>query len=200
MTQAQVADRLGIHLTNYNALENSKRQLTLERMRDLASIFGVKPSEIIEPPPAPQSPMRAVAVKAYVQAGYWTESSEWPRDRWYDVAIPDDPALRGLRLHAAETRGPSMDLRYPEGTVLIFTDIEETGESPVPGHRYVVEREAADGTRETTVKRLDRAGDGRLWLVPESSDPGFSTPIPLEGEDGDTIRIRGRVVWSCQRE
>ncbi|PZR77896.1 MAG: phage repressor, partial [Stutzerimonas stutzeri] len=103
-------------------------------------------------------------------------------------------------LHGAESRGPSMNKRYPEKSAIIYTDIIETGESPKPGRRYIVEIERADGLRESTVKLLWRDDSGQLWLLPESNDPRYQSPIALNGNEGDTIRIVGRVTHSVQRE
>ncbi len=93
-----------------------------------------------------------------------------------------------------------MNKRYPEGTVLVFTDAMERPEDLVPGKRYLIERERADGLREATVKKLWQDEHGALWLVPESDDPRFQEAIALDGSDGDTIRILGRVKYAVTRE
>lgn len=146
--------------------------------------------------------VRTVRVAAHVQAGQWAETWEWPDDDQYEVAVPDEPQLAAFKLFAAETRGPSMNRRYPERTVVVFTDVDETHESPVPGKRYVVQRLRADGQREHTVKLLHRDEDGKLWLVPESTDPLFQSPISLEDgtNDGDVVAIIGRVHFAVTRE
>ena len=118
----------------------------------------------------------------------------------YDIAIPDDAEFSRLTLHAAETRGPSMNRTYPEGTVLVFLDNMEAEESPQFGKRYIVERERADGLREATVKTLQRDADGKAWLLPDSDDPRHQAPIEINGAEGDTIRLVGRVVYSITRE
>ena len=93
-----------------------------------------------------------------------------------------------------------MNKRYPEGTVVICTDAVQTGEEIIPGRRYVVERERSDGLREATIKTLWRDEHGRLWLVPESTDPRYQEPIPLHAAEDDTIRIVGTVRYSVQKE
>lgn len=144
---------------------------------------------------------RVVKVKAHVQAGVFAESWEWDDHDWYEVAVPADDALLGFKLYAAETRGPSMNRRWPEGTVVVFTNVEETKESPVVGKRYIVEREKMGGEREHTVKRLTQDANGKQWLMPESDDPRFQTPIDVEiGVEGETVKIIGRVWYSVVRE
>lgn len=149
------------------------------------------------------SDLRTIRVAAHVQAGYWAENWEWPYDEQYDVAVPADPALAQFQLFAAETRGPSMNRRWPEGTVVVFTNVIETEESPVAGKRYVVERRRANGDVEHTVKLLHQDRDGRFWLIPESNDPVYQEPIPVDVEvDGGEfeVRIVGRVRYAVTRE
>jgi hypothetical protein len=146
------------------------------------------------------SAVRRVPVKGFVQAGHWAETWEWSDDDVYSVPVPDDPAFRPFGLHAAETRGPSMNKRYPEKTVLVFTDLIETGAQLELGKRYIVERERADGLREATVKTLWRDDGGKIWLLPESEDPRFQEPIPIDGGEDDTVRVVGRVVYAVSKE
>lgn len=196
LTQAQVADHIGIHLTNYNKLENGQADITLSRLEELANLFKVGVSELV----SPTRQMRMVTVKQHVAAGVWSESSMWPEDDWYDVPVPDDPELRKYTLYGAENSGPSMNRRYPDGSALIFTSLVETREHLVPGKRYIIEIERSDGLREATVKQLWKDDGGKLWLLPESTDPRYQQPIPLEGSDGDMIRIVGRIRYAVQRE
>lgn len=118
------------------------------------------------------------------------------------MAVPADPLLEGFKLYAAETRGPSMNKRWPEGTVVVFTNVEETGEMPTKGRRYVVERRRLGGDAEHTVKLLVQDADGKYWLMPESDDPRFQAPISVdEGTgDGDVVTIIGRVRYAVSRE
>ncbi|MDX0426311.1 helix-turn-helix domain-containing protein [Sinorhizobium meliloti] len=196
MTQQEVADALHLHLTNYNKLENGKTELTVGLMERLAEILHCDPVDFI----SNRGNVRIVRVSQRVQAGTWSESLVWDEDDWYEVAVPDDPAYRHFSLYGAETAGPSMNKRYPEGSALIYTDINETGESPLVGKRYIIERERSDGLREATVKTLWKDESGKFWLLPESSDPRHQEPIDLSGGDGDIVRIVGRVIYSVQRE
>lgn len=160
----------------------------------LASILGEEREQLL-------SGLRRVTVKAHVQAGYWAEAWEWEDDQAYDVFVPDVPELHGFRLFAAETRGPSMNRRWMEKTVVVFTDVEETMEAPIPGKRYIVERTRLGGEAEHTVKLLHQDGEGKFWLMPESDDPRFQMPISVEdGVEGETVAIIGRVHFAVSRE
>lgn len=149
-----------------------------------------------------ESGLRKVIVAAYVQAGVWTETWEWGDDDQYAVFVPDDPAYRKFKLFGAEARGPSMNRRYPEGTVLVFADVQETGEQPIAGKRYVVERRRPGGEAEHTVKLLHIDDDGKYWLLPESDDPRYQAPIAIEDGTGDddTVIIIGRVCYAVSKE
>ena len=194
MTQAEVAAALGIDFANYNRLENGHTELTFSRMQDLAKILHCEPVDLI----VNKGPMRTIRVRGHVQAGMWSESFEWPEEDWYDTDIRDMPQYRKFNIYGAETRGASMDKFYPEGTVVAFTNIIETEEGIRQGEHYIVERESPDGMRETTIKRLSIDPEGKLWLVPESSDPRY-TPIAVDGDEEETIRIIGHVIYVASK-
>ncbi|RUV17875.1 MAG: helix-turn-helix domain-containing protein [Mesorhizobium sp.] len=206
---AEAAAALGVAYPTYAAHENASRGIRPEAAAKYARRYKVSldwllegrgagptqravTSETLEP--------RMVQVKGFVQAGAWAETWEWSDDEVYSVPVPDDPALRAFGLHAAETRGPSMNKRYPEKTVLVFTDLIETGAQLELGRRYIVERERADGMREATVKTLWRDDGGKIWLLPESDDPRFQEPIPIDGGEDDNVRVVGRVVYAVSKE
>src|SRR5690606_29819152 len=149
-TLEQAAMSMAVSKSMYTKLERGERRLTDFYIDRAARAFGVSPVEVLSDEPE-MSGVRRVRVKGYVQAGYWAETWEFPEDEQYEVPVPADEYLAPYALHAAETRGPSMNRRYPEGTIIVFTDANETGESISPGKRYVVVRERADGMREATV-------------------------------------------------
>lgn len=193
--QQEMADRLGLHLTNYNKLENGKSQPSIERFRQIAAILNCDISELFgRAAPA----WRTVDVVTTVEAGLWAEGVVVP-DVVQTVAVPDRPGWRGLTLHGAIVRGESMNRRFPDGTIIVFNDYVETQESLRPDAAYVVQRER-HGEYEQTCKVLIRRRDGSLWLQPDSTDPTFEDFPARPRDDGDEISIRGRVVWSSRVE
>lgn len=195
LSQADLADLLGVHWQSVHRAEAGKSTLTPAKQERYASALGASVSDVFA-----SAESRMVRVTGHVQAGHWAETWELPDDDQYDVPIPPDPSLGKVNLFGAEVRGPSMNRRYPEGTVLIFTDAIETGEDFQIGKRYIIERTRADGLREATVKTLWRDENGVAWLLPESDDPRFQNPIPINGMDHDEIRIVGRVRYAVTRE
>jgi len=195
MSQSDLGELMGY--TWQTVLNHEQgRGLTTKKIDEYARKLGVAPYEIL----AATDETRMVRVAGLVQAGAWAESVQFDDDEVYEVAIPNDRAFKHFRLEGREVRGPSMNKRYPERTVVVITDLVETGEDIQVGKRYVVERERADGLREATVKLLWRDANGRRWLVPESDDPTYQEAIPFDGGEGDTIRIVGRVRYAVSRE
>ena len=207
-TAKEAAEYYGWNYDTYAQHENGTRGIT-RAVASYAKAFRVSegwlltgegrgPSGEETAPPG----LRRVTVAANIQAGLWAEAWEWPESDQYPVYIPDDAEFRPYKLYAAETRGPSMNKRYPERTVLVFTNIQETGEEPVPGKRYIVERRRAGGETEHTVKLLHQDTDGKYWLLPESDDPRFQAPISVEDGTGDhdLVAIVGRVCYAVSKE
>ncbi|MCP4070785.1 MAG: phage repressor [Hyphomicrobiales bacterium] len=165
---------------------------------------NILPFRLNEDAPQPLHPVpagvRLVTVKSHVEAGFWDESVQWTEDRWYLVPVPADDKFSNVSLYGAETRGPSMNKIYEEGTVLVYDNIHETQEELISGKRYIIERVDAGDDRECTVKTLHRDPEGAYWLVPESDDPRFQEPLRVNGDEGETIRIIGRVRYRVSEE
>jgi phage repressor protein C with HTH and peptisase S24 domain len=197
MTYADVADRVGgkAHGVTIAKLATGKMQLTHDWMKRLAKALDVEVPEIISKPIG--AGLRRVRVRGRLKAGVFSEGYEWPDDDQYDVMIRDVPALRRAELYAAEIEGDSMNLRYPHGSVVVMS---AGGSDLTPGRRYHVKITRPDGTSEETIKTLERGEDGRYWLKPESSNPEFQAWIPLDGFQGATVELVGRVRFAVQRE
>ncbi|MBA1141737.1 LexA family transcriptional regulator [Mesorhizobium neociceri] len=199
----EAATKAGLERTYIrDIVQGKKLSVRTDKLESLARALQLDPGDLSlsKATASPLTALRNVPVTGFVQAGHWAETWEWSDDDVYTEGVPDDPAWRSFTLHAAEVRGPSMNRRYPENTVLVFTDLIETGAALEPGRRYIVERERADGLREATVKKLWRDDAGKIWLLPESDDPRFQEPIPIDGGEDDTVRIVGRVVYAVSRE
>ncbi len=184
----------------FNKILNGDRELKAEEMLDISNATGF-PLPGVET--ARNEPgLRRVEVAGHVQAGHFAETWAWDEGERYSVFVPDLPEYRHMRLYAAETRGPSMNKRYAEKTVIVFNSVADSHEEPMPGKRYVVERRRIGGEMEHTVKLLHRDPDGYDWLMPESDDPRFQAPISVseDSNDGDEVIILGRVLFAVTRE
>jgi len=232
-TAAEFAAKHGIPQPTYQQHETAKRGLKVpvakgyERMLgnvDAAWILtghGKAPpaSDVIQLRPAlearerpasyepmPRSPtrVRAVTVVARVQAGHWRETPELPGDERYDIFVPIPEVYAEHQVLSAEVVGNSMDLVYPEGSILVCVSTIGLGEdwTPIRGDRVVARRMSREGFFETTVKEYVVDDQGKGWLVPRSTDPSL-TAVPAEraeADDDEPIRIIGLVVGSYRPE
>ncbi len=137
----------------------------------------------------------SVTVRGAVQAGYWTEASEWPETDWYSVPMPvNDHRYPGIPLFGLEVRGTSMNKVFPEGSILACINLIHHPVS-VESNRYViVERRNHKGDIEATVKQIQKDETGTIWLWPRSDDPRHQSP--LRADDGEEVRIIALVVRS----
>lgn len=204
---AEAAKAMGVPYPTYAAHENAWRGFRPAAASKYARRFHVSLDWLLEgrgDGPSAKSKSRGVArnvrVIGNVQAGAWAETWELPLDEQQEVTVTDRAGLTGHRLYAAEIRGPSMNRKWEEGTIVVFTKASETGEDIQVGKRYIVERERSDGMREATVKKVWRDETGKFWLVPESDDPRYQEPIPIGGSEGETVQIVGRVRYAVSVE
>jgi phage repressor protein C with HTH and peptisase S24 domain len=93
-----------------------------------------------------------------------------------------------------------MNKVYPDGTILVWVNINEICEAPISGRRYIVCRRRDGGSLyEMTVKTYIENETGR-WLIAESDDPRFQGAIKLIESDNDEVELVGRVVRSIREE
>lgn len=148
------------------------------------------------------SKLPLVRVVGAVEAGSFKEAIEWPPSEHYAV-----PSLQFKQFlydpkFALEVRGTSMDLLYPEGTILICVPLVHVDRNPVPGERVVVRRRMPNGLIEATVKELQLDREGNAWLWPRSSDPSHQQPLPFTspGNEEEDIAVTALVIGSLRPE
>lgn len=197
LSMADLAGRLGpdVSPATVDKHEKGKRKLSLEWLQRYADALGVHAAEIMDDPSNV-----IVWVRGIAQAGAFSDAVEWDRDRWYPLLVNVDKKWAAFEKFGVETHGPSMNEVYPEGTVCICVSTVDAELEPEVGKRYLVQRVDAAGNHETTIKELQVDDTGRPWLVPRSSDPAFQQPIPIAGEEGDTVEIVARVIASFREE
>lgn len=192
LTLEQVAERMGLSVSQVSRLERGKSDPTLSRLRDFATLYGVRVQDIINH----TIPVSSIMVRGAVQAGVWVEALEWPRDDWYAVSVVISKEYEGVPKFGLEVRGPSMDLLYPPGSVAICVSVIHLTKPIPPGKRVVVEREDGNGLIEATVKEYAVDDEGRHWLLPRSSKPEFQQPIKVD----ENAKITALVIGSYRPE
>jgi SOS-response transcriptional repressor LexA len=189
---------MGVEQPTIQRWETGKREPSLGQLLELAKVLDVEPGDLIDPHVVPSAGPR-LYVKGEVAAGVWREAYELPETDWQSfTGRPDvtaDPNHRfGLRVI-----GDSMNIPYPEGTIIECVSV--FGHTEIaPGKRVVVVRRNDRGEVEATVKQLVEQ-DGELWCVPDSTNP-VHRPFKLnEPEPGIIeVRIAAIVVGSFRPE
>lgn len=209
-TAAQFCDTHGYKRPTYSMHESGKRRLKPGIARDYAEKLGVtevwllhgagqgpKGTDGLE---VVETPFIELEIRGEVQAGMFRDAIELPVDEWEIVHVPRPPG-RHTAHFGLKVRGTSMNLEYPEGTILVCVPILHYQADVRPGDHVIVQRRArADDGVEGTVKELRLDEQGRYWLWPKSSDPEHQTPYLWpqgQAEDcagGDEIKVIAIVV------
>lgn len=182
----------------YNFLNGHSEALDDRTYAKLARAAEVPVWRLTGDQPELPSPT-TVWVSGHVEAGAFRDAIEWDRSLWFPVDVPIPARFRG-KAKALETRGVSMNLIYPPGSIVLWVDVLDF-RPPRHEDRVVVYAHHHDGRIEATVKELRIDGTER-WLWPRSSDPNHQLPVNTvdPGEHIDTIEIKGIVVGSYKAE
>ncbi len=140
------------------------------------------------------SPIISLYIRGVVQAGEWLEAMEWHHDDWQKISLPRPTAHKsffGLRV-----KGQSMNIEYPEGTILVCVSIHDHN-SPLNEGDHVIVQRWKDNEVEATVKEYRKGDDGKIWLWPRSTDPEHQTPILIpENNYHDSTQFEGsKDIW-----
>lgn len=142
-----------------------------------------------------EMPVAGLPLLGSIQAGHWLEitfADEGAETEMVQVA--SDPRFPFARQYALRVVGDSMDLDYPDGSIVTCVDFAESGLALVEGMTVHVERQRAGGQLiEITLKTVERR-NGDMYLVPRSSNPRY-TAFAVNGSSSDTeIVVRGVVT------
>lgn len=145
----------------------------------------------------PAIPLAEMQVVGRIQAGTWVDSTlvddEYDRET---IPMYPDPRFPHAKQYGLKVVGDSMDLEYPDGSYVTCVDFVASGLGTKVGLTVHVERYTGPLV-EATLKVIEMV-DGKLMLVPRSSNPKHK-PIPIEGDGGTVIAIRGVVTGSYRR-
>lgn len=198
LTQADVAEMLGVGQPTYQRWETGKREPDLDQLVNLALTLGVEPSALIDQNIAvPLGPR--LHVKGEVAAGLWRPAFEWPEEDWLSFSGRGDVTAERQHRFGLRVIGDSMDRTYPDGTIVECVSLFGNAEAS-PGKNVVVVRTNENGEVEATVKSLVESA-GELWLVPDSTNPAHRPFKLTEPEPGIVeTRIVAVVVASIRPE
>lgn len=135
----------------------------------------------------------AVFVTGAVEAGRFIDTIERERSEWYPVDIPIPERFRG-KARALEVHGPSMNVEYPDGSVVVWVPSSDV-RAPENGDHVIAISRRVDGKVEATIKEY-RVADERVWLCPKSDHPAHQTPVALDElpEEIEAVEVAGLVA------
>lgn len=176
----------------YNFLNGHSDALDPRTYAKLARTAGVPAWRLSGDAPEAPSPT-SVWVCGHVEAGSFRSAVEWDRSLWYAVDVPVPQRFQKMA-KALEVRGPSMNLEYKEGSVVIWVDMLDA-RPPRHEDHVIVYAYSHDDEIEATVKELRIVG-GQRWLWPKSDHPEHQAPLnPNEpGDHVSRVEIVGLVV------
>lgn len=207
LTQLELGEKVGVPQATVSKWENEKQEPDKENNLKLAHLATVDIHDWMDMPELGRSTVRSMRAPlvGVLQAGNWREAVAYPESEWRSVDAPlpssfDGIPTRSMEVQAFEVEGPSMNLVYPQGT-LVYAASVMSYRQPMDGDRVIVVRTSKLGLVEVTLKEYVVGEDGRKWLMPKSTDPEHQTPLPfVEGSDGDEVRIAGIVLGAVVLE
>ncbi|MBS1096376.1 LexA family transcriptional regulator [Gluconobacter sphaericus] len=155
--------------------ETATHSLSAKTEAKIAAAFNVEPAA--KTALEPISDFNRVPVIGYVQAGVFQHGFSQDYSSEY-VSVSPDHRYPNLPRVAFRVRGDSMDLLYPEGTIVLAVRINDLARAPKTGEKVVVIRQT-NGDQEATIKQIEIKEDGKVVLWPRSSNPEFSAAIVL---------------------
>lgn len=185
-------------------LKGRSKNPTATKLQPVADVLGTTvqwllgQSDEMLPKASHASEIRGMNVLGKIQAGNWVDRSLI--DETYEIEVipvARDTRFPNAKQYAMEVVGDSMDLKYPEGSYVTCVDYWDSGLTLKEGHTVHVERHNGPLV-EMTLKSVEWV-DGATMLCPKSSNPRHK-PIPLEGDGGTEIVIKGIVLGSYRPE
>lgn len=200
LSQAKLAELVGVEQPTVQRWEKGTRLPDLDSLTALAKALGVSPGSLldgtVEVSLGPQ-----LFVIGEVAAGVFKSAWQNDREDWEPFVGRPDLVSPTHERFGLKVVGDSMNLLYPEGTILECCYYH--GRDIIPsGKRVIVQRVRTDGRVEATVKELHRDELGKEWLVPRSSNPlhrSFRGDRPDEA-DIERVEIIAIVVASTRVE
>lgn len=173
----------------FKKIENGEEASLTYRVLDaLAGVIGMSGWQML----GGEASSPQILVSGLVQAGEFASERLLPREKYETIPehLIDVPGLSAL-----EVKGDSMDLVFPEGSVIFCQNLDEfraSGGALTDNTIVAVERLRRD-EREYTVKRMIANSDGTIGLHPQSLN-NMHRPILFNPNDemiGDDLSNEG---------
>lgn len=195
----ELARRLDIDPNTLSRLETGKQRMSIEWLTKLSGALDVSVSALLED----SNCEGQVVVVGQACCNDWREKCWYPKDKQYSVHIPPDERSVYPERFAIEGHCPAMNLRYPEGSLIICAPLDTIDDGMVIGKRYLIEswrKKKGKKEYELTIKKLTADDDGSLWFVTESSHPAYQMSLPFDSNGDVAIKPVAVVIGSMQIE
>lgn len=160
LTREDVANRLGVGLSNYGKMETGEIGITLERLYRLAEIFKMPAEEILSYRKAKPGNVTYVPIEA--QAGFL---SGYSQTQLSECKTYNLPFVEGKKLYMIDAVGDSMFPIIQHGDKIIVDQVMNLEEIKY-GCIYLIV--AKDGR---VIKRIYTSSDNRKKVVLKSDNP-----------------------------
>lgn len=197
MTQADLAKKVGVTQSAVSKWEDGKEPVRLDMIERLAEVFGVEQDQFLGRNISVLSESgRRIPVVGKLAAGDFLEAIDLPVDDRYDTQVHLSPEYDGLFIQGFEVSGDSMNMYYPDGTVVYAAQVHDLRGGLRNKDHVVVMRRRSDGMVEGTLKEYIKDEDGREWLWPRSTSPEHQQVLDYRGKDNDIeeVAITGVVI------
>jgi SOS-response transcriptional repressor LexA len=196
------AEAMGVTIVTYLQHESGVRGYPSSKAERYARFFRTTPEWLLYGRQVTATSLGPqLNVKGSVAAGVWREAEEWQQEEWESFTGRADIAAPIANRFGLRVEGQSMNLLYPEGTILEC--VRYFGDAPIAnGKRVIVERKRFNDGTEATVKEYLKDDKGVEWLVPRSNNPAYQTPLRCDepGDGIESIEIIAIVVAAIIQE
>jgi transcriptional regulator with XRE-family HTH domain len=197
MTQAEFAKAIDDIQSNVSKWERAAVMPSPPVLFRIAQLVGKSVDEVFSSNAQPDMPGRRIRVIGELAAGSFREAVEWQHDDQFDVPVVLPSRYDATPLQGFVVRGESMNLLYPDGTIVYVAPLHAIAEAPKNGQVVMVMRRDSNGLTEATLKEFVVDEAGKKWLWPRSRAPEHQAPIsylgPRRGKVEEVI-VTGVVV------
>ena len=183
LTQAEIADKLGLTSRVVGAWESGRARPRLDKMSQLADLFGVTVSDLMgegAEVPLTGAPTGLVPLIATSHMGELEDDLEPDRS----VPVPQEVIDRHPGCFAVRAEGGCMDKRYPHDCIIVLDPNMEPHVGDAVMARF------PDGR---SVVRAYMPGSSTLMLSPDSWSGEYEDIVIRPGDD--PVELGGVAVW-----
>jgi SOS-response transcriptional repressor LexA len=207
-TAREAARSLGVNVQTYASHENGHGNVRADAAVKYARKFKVNlewlltgRGEMIHAGVVPADiEQRGLPIVGDIRAGAWLDTTLLEPSSEETLPVARDERWPRARQYALRVLGNSMDQLFPEGCYVTCVDFADSGMELRDKMIVHVERQMQGGQLiEITLKAVE-IKNGKIALVPRSSDPKWQPYILSKSADGAEVVVRGVVTGKYERQ